>query len=102
MALNEQDVIVKLTEHENRIKVSERRIADLESQQKQIQELTMSVRELAISVKNLTDEQKAQGERIKAIETEPADKWKHISKTLITAIVSALVGAGVTALVSIL
>lgn len=100
--MTEQEVAIKLTEHENRIKVSEHRIADLESQQKQIQELTMSVRELAISVKNLTDEQKTQGERIKAIEIEPANKWKHMSRTIITALVGGLIGAGLTAIFAIL
>ena len=96
--MTNEEVAVTLANHENRIKVSEHRIEDLEESQKQIYDLTISVKELAISVKSMVEEQKKQGDRITKLEEEPAENWKNIKNTVITGIVSTLVGAVMAAL----
>lgn len=88
-----EEIAVKLAEHDNRIRVSEHRIGDLEEQQKYIQELTISVKELAISVKNMVAEQKAQSERIKLLEDEPGKNWDSVKRTALTTITGVLAGA---------
>ena len=92
MALTDIEIAEKFANHENRLKVSEHRIEDLEKQQKDIQTLTVSVHELAISVKNLTEEQKAHTSRIAALEMEPATKWKELVKAIIVALVGVVIG----------
>lgn len=98
MPMTNEEVAVTLAKHENRIKVSEHRIKDLEDTQKRIHELTVSVKEIAVSVRSMVTEQKEQGERIKKLEEEPVEKWNILTKTIITGIVSALVGAVMSAL----
>ena len=96
--MTNEEIAVKLANHENRIKVSEHRIEDLEQSQKQIYDLTISVKELAISVKSMVEEQKEQGERIKKLEEQPVERWNLLTKTILTGIVSAIIGAVMSAL----
>lgn len=87
-----EEVAIKITEHDNRIKVSEYRIKDLEEQHKVIQELALSVQELAITMKNMIEEQKEQGKRISNIEKEPADNYRQIKWYLISSILTFVIG----------
>lgn len=78
------------------------RIAALEKQTEVIQQLAISVDRLATSMDRMAKEQTEQGERLKALEREPADNWQSVKKTLLTTIVSVLAGAlatGVTMLI---
>lgn len=100
--MTNEEIAMKIAEHENRIKVSEHRIQDLEEQQKYIQELTLSVQELAISVKNMSEEQKAQGEKIRVIEDEPRATWKAAKTTAVTTIVGIIFGALTTGVMLII
>lgn len=96
--MTNEEVAVTLANHDNRIRVSEHRIEDLEQSQKQMYDLTISVKELAMSVKSMVEEQKKQGDRISKLEEEPAENWKSLKKTVITGIVSTLIGAVISAL----
>ena len=96
--MTNEEVAVTLANHDNRIKVSEHRIEDLEESQKQMYDLTISVKELAMSVKSMVEEQKKQGDRISKLEEEPAENWNTLKKTIITGIVSTIVGAVISAL----
>ena len=91
--MDAEEIAVKLANHDNRLKVSEHRINDLEESQKQIYDLTISVKELAMSVKSMVEEQKAQGERIDRLEAEPGEKWKFIYKTILAAVLGVIGGA---------
>lgn len=75
-----------------------KRITDLEKEQKQIYTLTISVKELAMSVKSMVEEQKEQSERIKQLEEKPGKRWDLIITTILTSIISVAVGAVVSAL----
>lgn len=96
--MTNEEIAATFADHGNRIKVSEHRIADLEESQKQIYNLTISVKELALSVKSMVEEQKEQGERIKKLEEKPGENWNTLTKTILTGVVGALVGAVMTAL----
>ena len=69
------------------------RIGNLENQTQTIQSLALSVDRLATSMDRMAQEQAEQGERLKALEQEPADNWKSIKKTVWTTIASVLAGA---------
>ena len=68
-----------------------RRIDALEDNVKQIQELTVSVREMAVSLGQMTRELEKQGDRLEAIEKEPADKWKQASWIILSVILTAVI-----------
>lgn len=99
--MNAEEVAVKIAEHDNRIRVSEHRIDDLEEQQKQMQSLTLSVQELAFSVKNMVTEQKEQSERLRSLEDEPKKNWNSMKTSALTTITGSFVGAIVGALITL-
>lgn len=68
-----------------------RRIDALEESIKQIHSLTVSVEKMAISLEQNTKELIKQGERLTAIEREPATKWKQATSIVLTVIVTATV-----------
>ena len=75
-----------------------RRIDQLEENIKVIQELTISVHTLAHDMKQMLDEQRDQGARLDKLEQEPANTWKTVKSTLLTALIGAAAGSLVTAL----
>ena len=68
-----------------------RRLEKLENIMDTINELTASVQLLAVRMEAMQKEMEKQGKRLEVIEQEPADKWKSLTRTIITGVVSALV-----------
>lgn len=68
-----------------------KRIEKLENLMDSINSLTLSVERLAASIETMQREQERQGERLDAIEKEPADNWRAAVKTVITVLLSAAV-----------
>lgn len=74
----------------------------MEENGQHINAMTVSIEKMAVNMENMLAEQKKQGERLDKIEMEPAEMHKQIKTTIITAVVSVIVGAGVTALLMII
>lgn len=88
--MTQEEVAVKIANHDNRIRVCEHRLEDLEEQEKANQELALSVQKLAISVEQMCKELALQGQRLAKLEAEPADRWRDVTKQIITLIVAAV------------
>lgn len=69
-----------------------KRISILETDIRQIGELTAAVKELAASMKGMSSEQEKQGKRLETLEKRDGDKWRKVVETVITVVVSAVVG----------
>lgn len=69
-----------------------RRLENLEKVVDKITDLTGSIREMAITLGSMQKELEKQGQRLEAIEDEPAEKWKTLTKTVLTVIASAVIG----------
>ena len=67
------------------------RIDKLENLTEQLSDMAASIKVMAVSLQGMQAEQKEQGERLKKIEEEPADKWNNLVKTIITVIATAVV-----------
>ena len=85
-----EEFVRRVEDEEHRQNV---RIGNLENQTQIIQSLAMSVDRLATSMDRMAKEQAEQGERLKALEQEPADNWRNVKKTVWTTIASVLAGA---------
>ena len=85
-----EEFVRRVEDEEHRQNV---RIVNLENQTQIIQSLAMSVDRLATSMDRMAQEQAEQGERLKALEQEPADNWRNVKKTVWTTIASVLAGA---------
>lgn len=98
--MENEDIVRELAEHDERIKVVNKKIADLEEQQQRIQDLTLSVQELAFSVKNMVEVQKEHSDKLAELEERPAQNWSTMTRTAFTTIISAIAGALALALVN--
>ena len=67
------------------------RIDKLENLTEQLSDMAASIKVMAVSLQGMQAEQKEQGERLKKIEEEPADKWNSLVKTIITVVATAFV-----------
>lgn len=101
--MTNEELIVKVTEHETKIKSAEHRLSDLEEKTDKIESLTLSVQKLALSVERMTEEQQEYRneqrsivQRLIQIENQPSkDKaltYDKVVSTIITVVTSALVG----------
>ena len=93
--MDQAQMIEKLIQQGEQLKTLFKRMDDLEK-------LTDSVNKLAISMERLTEKQTATERRVEGLGTEvdelrqkPAKRWE----TVVTAIISALVGAGIALLI---
>lgn len=73
-----------------------KRIERLEEGQMQISKLVTSVEVLATNIKTMSDELSKQGQRLEEIESTPKKRWE----TIVACIITGLIGAGITALIS--
>ena len=96
--MTNEEIAVTLAEHNKEIGSLKHRVDELEALTKSINELALNVKELAttVSVSNAKmnsydDRLRYQGERIGALEKQPANKYNTISTALVTAIISAVV-----------
>lgn len=97
--MNDEEIAVKIAEHNKEIGSLKHRTADLEEQQKSIQDLSVSIKELALNMKTMMEEQKRQGERLQKLENEPAERWNSAKKTAFTTVISVVSGALATGLI---
>ena len=67
------------------------RIGNLEDTVKQIQDLTISVKSMSGSIDRMVKQLEKQGERLDAIEKEPADKWKQASGIVLSILITAVI-----------
>ena len=79
-----------------------RRIALLEENGQHINAMTVSIEKMAVNMENMLAEQRKLGDRMEVLEKEPAETHKQIKMTVITALVSAIVGALATAILALI
>lgn len=68
------------------------RVADLESEVRQIGELTASVEKLAQSVQQMAKSQGRQEERLEELEGRDGEMWRKVTGYVITAVLGIVVG----------
>lgn len=95
-------VKVTLENHDTRIDMLEKAIVKLEATAQSIYDMSLAVNKLAINMENMLTEQKEQGERIKTLEAQPTETWSTIKKTALTSVVSALAGAVIAVIITLI
>lgn len=100
--VTQEDVAVKLQDHDNRIKSLQKRMDETEEKDKTLTELTTSVKTLAVNMEYMAKEQSKQGERLERLESEPANAHKYYKQTITSTIITAIVGAIVGGLLTLI
>ena len=100
--MTQEDVAVKLQDHDNRIKSLQKRMNEAEEKDKALTELTTSVKTLAVNMEYMAKEQTKQGERLEQLEREPLEESKNNKRAVINCIISSVGGALITAILALI
>ena len=90
--MNEVEMEHRLTVVEKLAKGNERRIGDLESDNKALLDLSTSVAVMAEQMKTMSSKVDSMDAAVKRLQSVPASRWEGLIKAAVTAIVSGLVG----------
>ena len=103
--MTDEEIAVKLAEHNTEIGSLKHRVDDLEDLNKVIQDIALSVQKLAMNIQNMVDEQERARlvqekvfERIEVLEGRPIRKYETVAKTILTALISGMMGYLINAL----
>lgn len=100
--MTNEEVAIKITDHDNRIGSLQKRMDKAEERDELLTDLTTSVKTLAVNMEYMANEQIKQGERLERLEREPADAHKYYKKTIISSIATAVVGAIIGGLLTLI
>lgn len=90
--MNELEMEHRITAVEKIAKGNERRIGDLESDNKALLDLSTSVAVMAEQMKTMGSKVDSMDTAVKRLQSVPASRWEGLIKAVVTAIVSGLVG----------
>lgn len=90
--MNEVEMEHRITAVEKLAKGNERRIGDLESDNKALLDLSTSVAVMAEQMKTMSSKVDSMDAAVKRLQSVPASRWEGLIKAAVTAIVSGLVG----------
>lgn len=90
VTIREHKEFVKRMDEANEMQI--KRINTLETDIKQIGELTAAVKELAASMKGMSKEQEKQGERLETLEKRDGEMWRKVVGYIITAVLGITIG----------
>ena len=90
--MNEVEMEHRLTAVEKLAKGNERRIGDLESDNKALLELSTSVAVMAEQMKTMSSKVDSMDTAVKRLQSVPASRWEGFIKAAVTALVAGLVG----------
>ena len=90
--MNELEMEHRITAVEKLAKGNERRIGDLESDNKALLELSMSVAVMAEQMKTMSSKVDSMDTAVKRLQSVPASRWEGFIKAAVTALVAGLVG----------
>lgn len=90
--MNELEMEHRITAVEKLAKGNERRIGDLESDNKALLDLSTSVAVMAEQMKTMSSKVDSMDTAVKRLQSVPASRWEGLIKAAVTAIVAGLVG----------
>lgn len=90
--MNELEMEHRITAVEKLAKGNERRIGDLESDNKALLDLSTSVAVMAEQMKTMSSKVDSMDIAVKRLQSVPASRWEGLIKAVVTALVAGLVG----------
>nr|DAW54128.1 MAG TPA: hypothetical protein [Caudoviricetes sp.] len=90
--MNEVEMEHRITAVEKLAKGNERRIGDLETDNKALLDLSTSVAVMAEQMKTMSSKVDSMDTAVKSLQNVPASRWEGLIKAAVTALVAGLVG----------
>ena len=82
----------RLTAVEDRSKANQHRLDEMEKRQADLEELTSTVKVLVVREENVENDVKEIKNDVKTLTSKPGQRWEKVVETIVTIVVSALVG----------
>ena len=98
--MNEQDILIKLNDHDHELGSLKHRVKELEVQQGQFNALVRNVDKLATNMENMLKEQSAQRAEIELLKQSPAEEFKYYKHIIIGCVITGVVGTLVGAILA--
>ena len=96
-----QELLLEHSDFKHNIEDIKIRLERCENQQEAMSALTRSVDRLTITMGTMVEEHKELKKEVKSLKEAPAKKFEHYKKTLVSCIITTVVGALVGALISL-
>ena len=90
--MDQEEMIVKITETDGRCKQNERRISDLEADNEILHKMATSVEILAEQLKTMNDSLKALNCDVQELKAKPAKRWEYVIEKALYFIIAAVMG----------
>ena len=74
---------------DDRMRDFDRRLSKVEELSDKLSDMAATMQGMLVTLQTMQKEQAEQGERLRKIEEEPADKWNKVVSTVITVLVTA-------------
>lgn len=97
--MTEQEVAIKLNDHDHEIGSLKHRMDSVEHKQESIEAIANSVNKLAINMQYMVEEQKSQSERLSRLESEPVESSKYYRRLIVGTIITTIIGLVVGAII---
>ena len=88
-----QELLLEHSDFTHRLEDHERRLKNCENQQEAMTKLTLSVDRLTTTVSSMVDTQKELKSDVKALKEAPAEEFGHYKRTIISCIITTILGA---------
>jgi len=100
--MTQDELIIQVTNNTNEIKSMNSRLEKVENKQEAIMEIAKNVEKLAVNMEYMANEQKDIKNRITKIEQEPVEESKYYKRTIVSCIITAILGGVLTALLMLI
>ncbi|MEY8317768.1 hypothetical protein AALB19_10710 [Oscillospiraceae bacterium 50-58] len=90
--MTSEEMAIKLTEVDSRSKSNTHRIDELSQQIEAVNRLATAVEVMATKQDTMNQNVQDLNEKVEKLEAEPGNRWKDLTKQVVTLIVAALIG----------
>lgn len=97
----DQEVAIKLNDHDHEISSLKHRVRECEQQQATINKLVNSVDKLATNMENMIEEQKTQRCDINELKQAPAEDFKYYKRIVVGCVLTGIIGAVLGAILTL-
>lgn len=90
--MDQEEMIVKITETDGRCKQNERRISDLEADNEILHKMATSVEILAEQMRTMNDNFRSLNCDVQELKSKPAKRWEYVIEKALYFIIAAVMG----------
>lgn len=99
--MTNEEIVRHLEDHEHEIKSLKHRMLKQENTTQTLNDMNISISKMATSMEFMAKEQEKQGIRLETLEREPVDNYKTVKNTIISCVITGVIGTLIGAIISL-